>query len=286
MILLRLPGLDPAVNLATEEFLLTCRVHDYFMAWRNRPAVIVGRNQNPLAQVNLHYVQSRGIPVLRRISGGGAVYHDEGNINFSLIRSVGPTLEIDYHGFLAVVVRFLNQMGAKARLEGQSDIVTPQGKVSGNAQHIHKNRMLLHGTLLLDADLNALGQSLAPEKGRYADRSVDSIRKNVANLRPVLNAGLKAGEFMDRLLAFVQKEHPHCVQTALPLSEQGMIQDLARTKYKTWEWNFAKSPNYRFENTIPLPMGRMDIRLAVAKGVIQTARIRSNHFIITRDFPN
>ena len=144
---------EPTRNLALEEYLLTHRREEFFMVWRDRPCIIVGRGQNACAQINHAYVQSNRIPVLRRISGGGAVYHDLGNVNFTLIRTIEPGIKIDYRYGLALISDFLQQFGLEVRLENRSDLIVNGMKISGNAQHIKKRRVLHHGTILFDTNL-------------------------------------------------------------------------------------------------------------------------------------
>ncbi len=271
MILLLNPCVDPARNLALEEYLLTGRCEDFFMVWRNQPSIIVGRNQNPLAQINLDFVQRHHIPVFRRISGGGTVYHDLGNVNFTMIRAIQNPCAINFHHLLGPVMEFLGQMGVDVRLDGQSDLGVPGGKISGNAQHLYKNRVLHHGTLLFDTDLATLSHALSTGSGKYLDRSVDSIRKPVTNLRPLLKADLDAGMFMGRLLIFFQEKNPGAIQTALSMAEQGIINGTAQEKYNSWEWNYARSPDYRFETTLESMGDRLKIQLQIRKGIIQNA---------------
>ncbi|ACN17806.1 LplA [Desulforapulum autotrophicum HRM2] len=272
MILLLNPCIDPARNLALEEYLLTRRCEDFFMVWQNRPSIIVGRNQNPFAQINHDYVQRHHIPVFRRITGGGSVYHDLGNVNFTMIRTIQNPYAINFNHLLGPVIEFLDQMGVAVHLEGQSDLAVPGGKISGNAQHLHKSRGLHHGTLLYDTDLGTLSHALSKGSGKYIDRSVDSIRKQVTNLRPLLKTDLSAGTFMRRFLTFFQKKNPGAFQTALSMAEQGIINGTAQGKYNSWEWNFARSPDYRFETVLESMTDQLKIQLQVQRGIIQNAR--------------
>lgn len=277
MILFLNPCIDPARNLALEEYLLTSRREDFFMVWRNQPSIIVGRNQNPFAQINNAYVQEHHIPVFRRITGGGSVYHDLGNVNFTMIRSIHRPRAINFQHLLEPVMEFLNLMGVDARMEGESDLALPCGKISGNAQHLHKNRVLHHGTLLFDTDLTILSHVLSTESGKYFDKSVDSIRKKVTNLRPLLRTDLGVETFMGGLLAFFQRKNPGALQTALSLPEQCIINGNAEGKYNSWEWNYARSPEYCFKTTLESMDDRLKIQLQVRKGIIQNAHFNGKH---------
>lgn len=272
MILFLNPCTDPARNLAIEEFLLTRRAHDCVMVWRNRPSVVVGRNQNINAQTGQGFLHRHHIPGLRRISGGGAVYQDLGNINFTIIRSA-ETLRIDYPALLAPVIAILKEMGIDARPDGRSDLVAWGGKISGNAMHIRQGRLLHHGTLLFDADLSALRQALASTPGRYRDKSVDSVRRPVVNLRPMMESPLSAEAFMERLMSLFQRRHPDARRMALSPGDQEAVEEIRLHKYASWEWNWGRSPDYRFENGIDTPDGRLAIRLSVSRGVIKEVRV-------------
>lgn len=274
MILLLNPSTDPARNLALEEYLLTRRSEDVAMVWRNAPCVIVGRNQNLAAEINHEYLHNNNIPALRRISGGGAVYHDAGNINYSVMRTRQGPLRIDYREYLEPIIAFLSRLGITARLEDRSDLVTDAGKISGNAQHHHKQRVLHHGTLLFDTDLAALKSTLAPGHGHYTDRATASRRKPVVNLRSLLKTDISPEDFMRRLLSHFRDAHPGAVQVALSMAEQEAVQTIARQRYQSWEWNVGRSPDYTFRGRIDAPGGGLKTELSVRKGIIRKAAIQ------------
>lgn len=274
MILLLNPSTDPARNLALEEYLLTRRSEDVAMVWRNAPCVIVGRNQNLAAEINHEYLHQQNIPALRRISGGGAVYHDAGNINFSIMRTRQGPLRIDYREYLEPIIGFLSRLGITARLEDRSDLMTDAGKISGNAQHHHKQRVLHHGTLLFDTDLAALKSALAPGHDRYTDRATLSRRKPVVNLRSLLKTDMTSQDFMRRLLTHFRDARPGAVQTALTLAEQEAVQTIARQRYRSWDWNAGRSPDYAFTGRIDAPGGGLQTELSVQNGVIREAVVQ------------
>lgn len=282
MILIFNPGTDPAHNLSFEEYLLTQRDQDFFLVWRNKPSVIVGRNQNAVAQINHLFTHRYSIPVLRRISGGGTVYHDLGNVNFSFICDKRQTSTRDYRRFLSPVVRFLKHLGVAARLAGESDIMLDSGKISGNAQHHHKGRVLHHGTILFDTRLENLREALSTGTAHYWDNSVDSIRANVTNVRPALEKDLSVEAFMQQFITFFRKEEKPGLQMALSLAEQTKVSELAEHKYKTWEWNLGRSPSYRFDNRFWMPGGALRIELVVRKGLIRDAHFSGAHLTASK----
>ena len=264
---------DPAFNLATEEYVLNSVGEDTFLVWRNGPTVIIGRNQNPYRQADTGYLQQMDIPLLRRISGGGAVFHDAGNVNFTFIHVTIGQPRVDYQPFLGPVVRFLRSMGVAAQFDGTNGLVVGGKKISGNAQHIHQGMVLHHGTLLWDTDLDALHNALAtPGRGRYRDRSVDSVRQPVTNLRPLMNMSLSVEDFMGRLLAHIQMATGG---RRIELSEKDIaaIEALADSKYRTWEWNFGHSPDYRFSGTLPMGGRKMGVHMQVSSGIIRQMEI-------------
>jgi lipoate-protein ligase A len=261
--------MDPAFNLSTEEYLVTIVREPTFMLWRNRPSVIIGRNQNPYRQVDAGFLERAEIPVLRRISGGGAVYHDRGNINFTIVRPTGKKLTLDCQTQLQPIIRFLRRMGLAAEFDGTNALSVEGKKISGNAQHIHKGMMLHHGTLLYDAALHTLSNALRTTAGaKYTDRSVDSVRQPVANLRTFMNRHLSVGEFMQRLFEYIQSENGGC-RVLLSSADEAEIQKLAASKYRTWNWNFGHTPEYGFTHTTQLGRVIVNIKMQVRSGTIR-----------------
>ena len=276
--------MDPAFNLAAEEYLLNIVREPAFMLWRSRPSVIIGRNQNPYRQADIVFLDRINIPVVRRISGGGAVYHDPGNINFTVIRPTGDRLTVDYRTPLQPIRRFLKRMGLAAEFDGTSGLSLHGKKISGNAQHVRKGMALHHGTLLYEADLDMLSNALQRSaNGRYRDRSVDSVRRPVVNLRPLMPRDLPAHVFMQQLMADIQSTNGGR-RACLSSADEAEIEDLARSKYRTWQWNFGRSPQYRFVNTARLDRVPVRIQLRVDSGIIRSARITGD--LLSEKFTN
>jgi len=263
---------NAAFNLAAEEYLLHHCREDCCMLWRNHRAIIVGRNQNPWSQVDARRVQRHGIPVLRRLTGGGTVFQDTGNINFTFIRCRRGTPSLDFSPFLAPITAFLTTVGLNVR-SGKAGALFLQGrKISGNAQFIHRGRTLHHGTLLFDVNLQELGEVLADHSHFYEGAGVDSIRKPVINLKPPLDDPRDATDFMERLFAFIRKFTGGRQGMLLP-ADILKIETLAQKKYRTWRWNFGRSPGYRFKKRSQLKGQRLEAALEVRSGIIRRARL-------------
>ncbi|MGB5984881.1 MAG: lipoate--protein ligase [Desulfobacterales bacterium] len=273
MLCLHNEGLDADFNLAAEEYLLTTLREPAFMVWRNHPAVIIGRNQNPYREANSRELESRGVPILRRISGGGAVYHDTGNINFTVLTPAPGAPRIDYQTPLKPILRFLRSMGLQARFDGGNGLALNGKKISGNAQHIHKQMILHHGTLLFDTDLEALTRTLAAgPPGKYQDRGVNSVRQPVANLRPLLARDFTVMEFMTQLIKAIQSQR-NGRRARFSDADLQAIEALAAARYRSWEWNFGRTPDYRLVNAVCGDKIRVEIQMQVCAGRIRRIEV-------------
>ena len=268
---------DPYWNLAAEEYLLKRWDAPVFRLWRNAPAVIVGRNQNAHAEINRSYVEEHGIAVVRRLSGGGAVFHDLGNVNFTFIDRAGS--ERDSHAmfrrFTAPILEALKQLGVEARLEGRNDLTIDEAKFSGNAMCIDGGRVLMHGTLLFSASFADLSQSLLPRPEKYAGRSVQSVRSRVTNIASHLSRPMEVTEFMAFLADTVGRAGTPWQYSAEDLAA---IDALADTKYRTEAWNFGHSPAFSFNACRKFPGGLLEASLDVRSGVIREIDIRGDYF--------
>ncbi|MBO4301676.1 MAG: lipoate--protein ligase, partial [Desulfovibrio sp.] len=252
-------GMDPFFNLAAEEWLLTHSHDDIFMLWRNQKAVIVGRNQNTLAEINVDYVRKHGIPVVRRISGGGAVFHDPGNLNFTCIgRRTGAKLDFLQH--VSPVLTALQNMGIPCAFSGRNDIMVGDKKISGNAQHISGDRVLHHGTLLFASSLGDMADALAPRAIKFVGKSVSSVRARVGRITDFLPCRMSMAEFTLTLLRYVTPLPPE--DGFLP-EETRAIENLATERYRTWEWNYGHSPRYQMRRSSRTAGGVIDAHLNV-----------------------
>jgi lipoate---protein ligase len=265
---------SPAVNLTYEEYFLKGKdlEEDLLMLWRNEPTIVVGRFQNTLEEINASFAEAHHIRVIRRISGGGAVYHDLGNVCFSFIlHDIQPKV-IDKSKYIRPVVDALAQLGVHAELTHRNDLTVAGKKFSGNAMALHKNRLLFHGTLLFDTDLEMLEQALKTSGVKILSKGVQSARTGVTNLKEYLFEEMSVIQFKERLKELLSA-HAFPV-TYIPCKEDlDAIQELVKTKYETWSWNFGNNPSSTVHRSCPLPEGVLEIYLKLEKGCIQLCQI-------------
>jgi lipoate-protein ligase A len=247
------------------------------MLWRNRPAVIVGRNQNTLAEIDEAFTRERGIPVVRRLSGGGAVFHDLGNINFTFINSGNPGEGLDFERFTVPIQQALRSMDVECVFSGRNDLLIDGRKFSGNAQHFHAGRILHHGTLLFSSDMTDLSGALRVDPEKYRDKAVKSVRSRVTNISSHLPAPMEVTAFIKALMDFVSGG-ASSEDLALTGAEADAIEELADRRYRTWDWNFGSSPAYNFSRRTRTEGGLLDVNLYVKKGRILKARLFGDYF--------
>lgn len=268
---------DPYRNLAAEEYLLRNFDEPVFRLWRNSPCVIIGKNQNALAEIDIDYVKAQGIKVVRRLSGGGAVFHDLGNVNFTFIetRREGEDTSDMFRRYTAPILEALRSLGVEAALSGRNDLTIDGRKFSGNAICVEKNRVLMHGTLLFSASMTNLAGALKNRGIKYSDKAVKSNISRVTNISSHLGREMTCEEFMDFLAGHIGKDYPRYSYTDADLAA---IDTLMREKYATDGWNFAASPRYTFSSSAKLPCGVVEITFDVASGLIDRLSITGDFF--------
>ena len=259
---------DPYFNLAAEEYLFKEFHEDVFMLWRSEPAVIVGKHQNTLAEINIKFIKKNNIKVARRLSGGGTVYHDPGNINFTFIVSGKKGKLVNFNRFIEPVLKVLHNLSVDAEFEGKNSIVVNGRKVSGNAEHVFRNRVLHHGTLLFDSKLDVLDESLKVIPNRYNDKAVRSVRSTVTNIKQHLITELGIPEFRDLLLNYIIENYDNSKIYHFNTEDTGKIRTLANDKYATWEWIYGYSPEYSLDCICDTSRGKLMFRIFVEKGII------------------
>lgn len=257
----------PAFNLATEEYLLRNSDDEWVFFYINTPSVIVGKHQNTLAEVNYSLARQNNIAIHRRLSGGGAVYHDMGNLNFCFIKNGVQGHLVDFQGFTKPVVAYLASIGVEAFFGGHNDLRCGPYKVSGNAEHIYRQRVMHHGTLLVHTNLDVLNTVLWAGR-EYTDKAVKSVRATVANLSDILNKALGADEVMSGLAAFIEKASVQNRIGSLSDSEMDFIQGLVREKYDSWDWNFGYSPRFTVKRNLPMEKEILALTLTIENGRI------------------
>lgn len=283
--------LDARRNLALEEYVLRHKLtpEDCLLFYVNAPAIIIGRNQNTAEEINAAVVAERGITVVRRLSGGGAVYHDLGNLNFSFLTPAAPDRFNRYEAFLRPVLDVLRALGLDAELGGRNDVTVGGRKVSGNAQFTTTRRMFSHGTLLVDADLDAVTAALSPRPGKVESKGVKSVRGRVANIAELVaeRGGAPAGALpngasavtvdalRDAILArlFGASDLVRVPQLELTEDDWRAVEQLAVEKYGAWAWTYGEDPPSDVRRARRTAAGEIDVRLAVAGGRITRARV-------------
>lgn len=289
MIYIYNPSTDPYYNLALEEFLVSAKdkelaTSDIFMLWQNRPTVVVGKHQNSVHEINREYLKREGINLVRRLSGGGAVYHDEGNLNFTFIKRNSKEFHNDFSFFTQPLVEALREIGVQAEFVGRNDIEIDGAKFSGNAQYALGSTVMHHGTILWDSDLSVLSEVLKPKKQRGAELvkkvpGVASKPRTVTNVSA--HSDMKLEEFIKRFARHVvgAKEGEELKSFELSLVQLEKVAELADTKYRTQSWNWGKSPLYthRFEKRFDA--GNVMLALRVKEDLIEAFDIYGDFFV-------
>lgn len=265
---------DPRVNLAIEEHLL--RNHkveeDILLFYINGPSIIIGRNQNTLEEINHQYVEEQGIHVVRRLSGGGAVYHDLGNLNFSFISNSGVENIHNFKKFTAPVIDVLQQMGVPAELGGRNDVTVDGRKISGNAQYSAGGRMVSHGTLLYNSDLSQVSEALNVKMDKIESKGIKSVRARVANITEFLANPVDILEFRERLKNGILSKSENSEYVLTPQDWES-INQITKNRYAQWDWNYGRSPAFNIQKKQRFPIGQIDARIEVNQGTIKNIKI-------------
>ena len=262
---------DPAWNLAAEEYLLTQRCEPFVRLWRNSDSVIIGRHQNAWAEIDLDFVERNRIPVIRRMTGGGAVFHDLGNVNYSFF-------DLRDRRFTDVVLEALAALGVSGSCSGRNDLVLPDGrKFSGTAVCKRGSRVLEHGTLLFDASVERLSAALKPRPEKFAGKAVQSVRSRVVNLSSCLAVPLSVEAFIDFLAQHIG-ETLDCTPYTFSADDRAAIARLRDERFGTDGWNFGASPDCRFTRVRKFPGGLIEAHFDVRQGRIRKLQIYGDYF--------
>ena len=265
---------DPRVNLALEEWAVRNLDPEprYLLFYVNEPSIIIGRNQCTLEQINRPHVEQHGIHVVRRISGGGTVYHDHGNLNFSFICPYEAGTKIGFQEFTEPVIRALRELGVEAELTGRNDIVVGDRKISGNAQFTTVRSMFSHGTLLFDSDLDEVVRALNVSIDKIESKGLESVRSRVANISELLDSSMSFDEFRAHLVEVIYRQLEEVPRYRLDERQWRQVHELAERKYRQWHWNYGGSPRFNLQKKKRFPAGEIDVRIDVHKGRIRDIR--------------
>lgn len=273
--------MDINLNFAIEEYILTeLDINEtYLLFYSMTPTVIVGKNQNTVEEINLDYIRKNNVTVARRLSGGGAVYNDEGDLSFSFITKDDGDSFHNYKKFTEPVVRALHQMGVKAELQGRNDLLVDGKKISGNAQFSTRGRMYSHGTLMFDVNLENVAKALNPDAEKYLSKGIKSVRSRVTNIREHLDQDMDIKAFKQALLNSIFGSKEGIDEYKLTDKDWKRIEEIANERYRNWDWVYGKSPKFNVQYKKRFPgAGTVDIRMEVKKGIIEDGVIFGDFF--------
>ncbi len=279
-------SIEPYFNMAVEEYLFKNFNQDIFMLWRNDNAIIVGKHQNTLAEINLDYVKEKNIKVVRRLSGGGAVFHDLGNLNFTFIMNSADGLPVDFRKYTEPILEVLHKLDIPAKFEGRNDLTIDSRKFSGNAMHVVRNRVLQHGTLLFASEMKDLSEALKVNPLKYQDKAVKSVRSRVTNISEHLKSPLELDDFTRMIMNHIMDKYDDSEAYELNEKDVAEIKSLAAAKYSGWDWNFGYQAKYSFNKSIKTDGGHIEINLDVQDGKITACKFYGDYFntLETEDF--
>lgn len=276
---------DASVNIALETYLVENRLVDepILLFYINEPSIIIGRNQNTIEEVNQPYVEEKGITVVRRMSGGGAVYHDLGNFSFCFIKDDDGSFR-DFASFTKPVIEALHKMGAtSAELQGRNDLLIDGRKFSGNAMYAKNGRMTAHGTIMFKSDLEEVTRALKPNKAKIESKGIKSVRSRVTNIEPYVDEqykNLSTEEFRDLILLeiFGVEKREDVKEYHLTEEDWQKVYAIREERFGNWDWNYGKSPAFDIKESHKFPFGLVDFRFNVKGGKIVEARIFGDFF--------
>jgi len=272
---------DPQINLAIEEYLLRQMDTDedsFLLFYINEPSIIIGKNQNTIEEIDTDFVEENGIKIVRRLSGGGAVFHDLGNLNYSFITKDDGESFRNFKKFTEPVVAALAKMGVKAELIGRNDLLVDGRKISGNAQFSTQGRMFSHGTLMFDTEIDTVVSALKVRKDKIESKGIKSIRSRVANITEYLETPMTIEEFRLEILKSIFDGEENIKYKVLTDEDWDNIHALSKERYANWDWNYGKSPKFNMQHSHRFPVGGIDVRLQVSKGIIEDVVIFGDFF--------
>lgn len=269
---------DPYINHAIEEYFLKNFDEECFILWQNTPSILVGKNQNTFAEINIDYVKEHSIPVVRRLSGGGTIFGDLGNVYFTFISNKSNDTFADFKRFTTPIINALKKLSINAEFSGRNDLTIDGRKFSGNAQYKYKNRVLHHGSLLFSSDMSELSSALKVRPIKFQDKSVKSVSSRVTNISDHLKTPMTVVDFKNFLMSNILSESQEGKLYEINDNDLFYINKISKEKFSTWEWNYGSSPKYNFINEKKFLGGTVEINLNVEKGIIKDLKIFGDFF--------
>lgn len=271
---------NPAYNIALEAYAFRelLSEDEIFILWINEPAIIIGKHQNTIQEINKEYIDANGIHVARRLSGGGAVYHDLNNLNYTIISNKSEEGAFDFKTFSQPVIETLADLGVKAEFTGRNDLEINGKKFCGNAQAYYKGRMMHHGCLLFDVDMTVLGDALKVSKDKIESKGIKSVRARVTNILDELPEKITVNEFSDKILAKMKETYPDMTEYVLSEDELAKIQKSADEQFGNWDWVYGKAPEYTIERNVRYPAGKINTFANAEKSIIKNIKIYGDFF--------
>lgn len=271
---------NPAYNIALEAYAFRelLSEDEIFILWINEPAIIIGKHQNTIQEINKEYIDAHGIHVARRLSGGGAVYHDLNNLNYTIISNKSEEGAFDFKTFSQPVIETLADLGVKAEFTGRNDLEINGKKFCGNAQAYYKGRMMHHGCLLFDVDMTVLGDALKVSKDKIESKGIKSVRARVTNILDELPEKITVNEFSDKILAKMKETYPDMTEYVLSEDELAKIKKSADEQFGNWDWVYGKAPEYTIERNVRYPAGKINTFANVEKSIIKNIKIYGDFF--------
>lgn len=271
---------NPAYNIALEAYAFKelQSEDELFILWINEPAIIIGKHQNAVQEINKEYTDANGIHVVRRLSGGGAVYHDLNNLNYTIISNKSEEGAFDFKTFSQPVIETLADLGVTAEFTGRNDLEIDGKKFCGNAQAYYKGRMMHHGCLLFDVDMTVLGNALKVSKDKIESKGVKSVRARVTNILNELPEKITVNEFADKILDKMKEHYPDMTEYVLSEDELAKIQKSYEEQFSTWDWTYGKAPEYTVERSVRYPAGKITSYIKTENSVIEGLKIYGDFF--------
>lgn len=271
---------DTQFNIALEEYCFKkLRQFDkIFLLWINKPSIIVGKYQNTKEEINADYVREHDIQVVRRISGGGAVYHDYNNLNYTIISNETKGVNFDFNSLSQPVINTLKELGVIAHSTGRNDIEIDGQKICGNAQAYINGRIMHHGCLLFDVNLGVLANALNVTKDKIESKGVKSVRARVTNILPHLKEKISVTQFSDKILEHMKKEYDELEEYVLTKEDLEEINKIRDTKFNTWDWNYGENPEYNITRNTRFKSGKIQIFAVIENNIIESIKFYGDFF--------